>query len=491
MERLTIRTFPWRSLVAVRLFSSPASSPEIYKGVTATTPRFPAERKADKRPLYRQLSALSRTKDGSVHTIMNNWDAQGNPVEAVQLMKLVKELRKYRKYKHALELVDWMVKVKGMNIPYSNHAVIIDLVHKVKGIEFAENYFANLPDSAKIAQTYGALFSCYCAEKMVDKVTSLYESMKELNFASDTLLHNNLMSFCLKLQQPKKMLTVLQYMKENNIVPDTVTCSILMNGYAAMDDIDSVERIAREMEEDKRFIVHWSAYSNLASIYISVNDFVKAKKALCKLEGLVFDEIDRKPFHFLISLHASARNLEGVERVWKMLKQKFTKLTNTCYYKKLHALDKLNEKEGLKECYEEWESVYDYYDVRLTNVVISCYLRNDMNEEAEMLYTRTKRKIENPDFRTCDLFLDYHLKKNDMNVALQWLEVASDMVQNSEWKLDKEKISLFLKYFDREKDLIGLEKFCEMTKKLSCLEPNDFEMVKWVKEQEILCRYKP
>ncbi|ONK67604.1 uncharacterized protein A4U43_C05F1810 [Asparagus officinalis] len=127
-------------------------------------------------------------------------------------MGFVRELRKYRDFKHALELLDWMEK-NGMTISTTNHAVRLDLISKVKGIEAAEDYFFNLPKSTKNQKTFSALLSSYCQEKMADKALALYEEMKELNFATSTLVSTNLMTLYMKLGQPEKTLLKELYRK--------------------------------------------------------------------------------------------------------------------------------------------------------------------------------------------------------------------------------------------------------------------------------------
>lgn len=495
MKRILTRPFPWRSSITVRLFLSPAASPEASTsasppachGVTTASPS--AGKKSDERLLYRRLSVLGGAKDGSVHKTLNKWVGQGNRATAIDLMNCVKELRKYKRYSHALEIMDWMVNVRGMNMSHSNHAIRIDLMYRVNGIESAENYFSNLPDSAKTAETYGALFSCYCVDKRVDKLFPFFEKMKELNFASNGLVLTNLMGLYSKLEQHDKVPGLLQHMKENNIVPGNIAYCIVMNSYAALKDISSVERIIQEMEEDRRIVVQWSAYSTLASIYISVNDFEKAEKALKKVEGLA-NKDDREPFHYLISLYASMGNLEGVKRTWKSFKQNFAKVANASYLIMLRSLSKLNDAEGLKECYEEWELAYKWYDVKLTNAVLSCYLKNDMIEESESLYAKTKEKVGRLDFRTCELFMDYYLKKSEMDLALKWLEEAANMIKNREWKVDAGTVNLLLKHFENKKDLNGLENFCKISEKLDCIGPDDFELLKWVKEEDISLKPK-
>lgn len=471
VKKLPIRQFSWASAAARRLCSS--SSLAAASETSPTTAEI-EEKKKEFVPLYRRLSALGGAPAGAVFKTMNKWVREGRPTKAVELMKYVKDLRKYRRYKHALELMDWMVKVKGMNMSYPNHAIRVDLISKVKGTESAEDYFSKLPEAAKQERTYGALFNCYCTEKMLDKALALHQKMKDLGFTSNNLLHNNLMGLYMKLDQPEKVPVILQEMKANNLVPDNVTYCIVMRSYAAMDDIDSVEGVIHEMEEDEEVVIQWNTYSTLASIYISAGHFEKAELALKKLEGLI-DSRDQEPFHFLISLYASTGNLEEVNRVWKSLKATFVKCTNMSYLTMLQALNKLDDIEGMKQCYEEWELIYVTYDTRLTNTVLGGYLRKDMLEEAESLYTKTKEKEGELDFRTCELFIDYHLKKDEMGSALKWLEVAPQMVKDAEWKPNPEKVSLFLQWYEKARDVDGVEKFCKILKKLDCLGPSVYE----------------
>lgn len=476
MKSLSIRPLSWASAASRRLLSSsPAaiveSSAEI-EGEKEAPPTKEGEKEFV--PLYRRLSALGGAPTGSVFKEMNKWTREGRTTRAPELMKYVKDLRKYRRYKHALELMDWMVKVKGMNMSVANHSIRIDLMSKVKGIEAAEDYFSKLQEPAKKGPTYGALFNCYCFEKMPDKALALHDKMKELDLGSSSLLYNNLMSLYMKLEQPEKVPNIFQEMKANKLKPDTVTYCIVMRSYGSMNDVDSVEKVLHEMEGNKELVIHWNAYSTLASIYITAGDIKKAESALKKLEGLT-DNRDREPFHYLISLYASIGNLEDVNRMWKSLKTTFDKCINMSYIIMLQALNKLDNLEELRRVYDEWEAVYVAYDVRPTNVVISGYLRNGMIDEANSLYAKTKEKEGELDLRTCDLFMGYYLKKKEMSSALKWLKVGSGIDKGAEWKFDSEGVSLFLQDFENAKDVNGLEKFCKILKKYGCLDASAYE----------------
>ncbi|KAG0476678.1 hypothetical protein HPP92_013519 [Vanilla planifolia] len=431
MKTLTFMQIRWggipslpRALRTARKLLSTKSLPEAEASLKGPASTTVVVEKKNEIPLYRRLSSLGAAPEGSVTKTMNKWVREGRTVKVDQLIKYVKGLRKYRRYRHALELMNWMVEVRGMNLSHTNLAICLDLICKVRGIEPAEEFFNKLPDSAKNERTYGALFSCYCSKKMAEKANALFLKMEEINIASSTLLYNNLMSLFMKLGQPEKVPQIFQKMKANNIAPDNLTCCILMNSYAAKDDIEAVEGIIKEMEEEDEVTIQWTAYSTLAAIYNSVNLFDKAELALQKLE-LLINGHEREPFHFLISLYAGAGNLKQVRRVWELLKTTFPKQTNLSYLMMLHALNKFDDVHGMKKCFSEWESNLETYDLRIANLVVGAYLRKDMEKEAETVLDKVKEKGLSADLRTCDLFIDYYLKNGKIDLAKKWSEVAA------------------------------------------------------------------
>lgn len=362
---------------------------------------------------------------------------------------------------------------KGLEITISNHALRLDLVTKVRGVSMAEEYFSSLPEVARNQKTYGSLLNSYCQEKMEDKAIVLFEKLKELNFASNTLCYNNIMSLYMKLGQFEKVLAYYQEMKAADIPPDTVTLGLLISSYASLNDIVSVEKVVDEMKEGKVPFT-WSIYCNLASCYISAGLQEKANKALEKAEE-VLNRRDRLPYNSLISLYAASNNLPETIRVWKLLKTSFPRTNNISYLCMFNALKKLGDMDGLKQCFEEWESAYINYDVKLLNTTIDAYLRNDMIKEAELLREKGIQKGLGSDKRTLELFTDYYLKRNEIGLALKCLEVISSSEKQCDWKPNKDQVNAFLKYLEEAKDVDGTEKFIGILKKLDCLDAEAYE----------------
>ncbi|CAN6706267.1 unnamed protein product [Malus baccata var. baccata] len=95
----------------------------------------------------------------------------------------------------------------------------------------------------------------------------------------------------------------------------------------------------------------------------------------------------------------SARNEEKhpsgqTQKVWKALKKFFPAKNNESYLVMLQALCKLNDIEGLKEMFEELESVCSKYDMGLANVAILGYPSQGMHGEAELIFANACKKTK-------------------------------------------------------------------------------------------------
>ncbi|KAL7205396.1 hypothetical protein ACSBR2_018360 [Camellia fascicularis] len=455
-------------LIVSRLM--PTTTSRCYSTPTALTVT-----KGKEDSLFRKLSALGYGgfgSDAAVADILDEWVKQGKSIKRFDIISCVNHLRKFKKYHHAIQLYEWMEKGKN-KMNNADRAIHIDLLAKANGVASAEKYFNSLEGSAKTIKTYGALLSTYCKEKMLDKAIELFEKMKELSFTS-ALNYNNMMSLYLNLGQPEKVPFLVKEMEEMNIVADKYTYNQLMNSYASLNDVNAVEEVL-EMMKTKMVIPDRFTYGNLATIYVNAGLIDKANDVLQKLEDEdMLNGLDRETFHTLITLYARTSNLPGVNRAWVSLKLTFAKPNNVSYLIMLLALFKLENVDGLEKCFAQWESGCSTYDVRLSNVILESYLDRNMIEEANALYESVVSRGVEPNLRTLNLFTNYYLKKQQMDLALKFFEMGVSKVssEKSNWFPTDETVSMFLKYFEEEKDAESAEKFCEIMKKIGRLESN-------------------
>lgn len=455
-----------------RLCTAAVEAAAAAGDMVASTRQF-----AESMRLYRRLSGL-RATGGSVSQAINQYIREGRIVKKYELQRCIRELRKYGNYQHALEIIEWMENRK-INFSCIDHALRVDLLAKTKGITAAENYFHSLPPSEQNRSTYGSLLNCYCKEKLVDKAQSLFKKMDELNVASTPLVFNNLMSLCMKMGQPENVPPLVEAMKERNIPRATFTYNVLMHSYACLNDIEAAERVLEEMkkeDDDKR---NWTTYSNLAAIYVKARLFEKAWLALQKVEQMM-DYRDRTAYHYLISLYAGSSNGSEVKRVWNSLRWALPETNNLSYLVMLQALANLDDIDGLRECFEEWESRCSYYDMRIANVVIKMYLRHNMIKEAELVFGNASKRTKGPLFNAREMFMGFFLKQRRIDLALKYMEANVSQVEDSEWRKWRpglETVRAFMKHFEEEKDVHAAEEFCKVLKRVSGLDSNDYGLL--------------
>ncbi|KAK8939483.1 Pentatricopeptide repeat-containing protein [Platanthera guangdongensis] len=467
MAKTAGKLLSWGLPASRRLCAS--SAPVVSTKVTET------EALSEFRPLFRRLSALGATPGGSVEKTMKEWQREGKKVTAPELMSFIRQFRRYKSYKTALELMDWM-ESNGIKLSSSGHAVRLDLVAKSKGVEEAENYFANLPKIRRNHQTFGALLSVYCQRKMPDKAISLYDKMRELNISRNTLTYNNLMALHMKLGSPEKIHSLYEEMKASSVPPDVFTHCHLMNSFASMNDIDSVESFGREIEKNFQGSLNWRMYTNMASHFIAAGRIEKAESSLKKVEETM-DVRDRECYHYLITMYAGVGNLAEVTRIWKFLKVSFTKTTNKSFMVMFHACIKLDEMDTLKQCYDEWKCNCLCFDIRLPCIAMAAYLRKDMVKEVEYILDNVMERGYGNGIFSWGAFIGYHLRKKEMDLALKSLKFTACCRKQHQWSPKKELVKDFFVCFEEAKDVERAEALCKILKDINCVDMDVYEFL--------------
>ncbi|KAL8149143.1 hypothetical protein AgCh_006231 [Apium graveolens] len=223
---------------------------------------------------------------------------------------------------------------------------------------------------------------------MADKAHALFEEMNKMGIVS-SIAFNNIMTLYMKLHQPEKVPALIQEMKNRNMPLDMFSYIIWMDSYSSLNNIEAVERVFEEVKlEYGEQNYDWTILSNLASSYVNAGLNEKAELALRELEKKIVNlkRLDRRPLHYLINLYAGTSNLAEVHRIWKGLKSAFKVTTNVSTLHMLKALAKLDDVNGLKSIFEEWELTCPSYDERLAKTAVVLYLKHDMVEEAGRVF---------------------------------------------------------------------------------------------------------
>ncbi|KAJ4848940.1 hypothetical protein Tsubulata_034176 [Turnera subulata] len=291
----------------------------------------------------------------SATNVVARWVSEGNTVTASELRDIAKDLRKSQRYKHALEISEWMVTRKELEVSDSDYATRIDLMTKVFGVDSAERYFQDLPAAAKTSETFTALLHSYAAAKQIAKAEELYERMKQSDLSFTALPYNEMMTLYMSVGQVEKVSSVVEDLKRHKVAPDIFTYNLWISSSAATLNIDEVRRILDEMSQDPSSNDEWVRYANIAKIYVSAGHLVhaessavvEAEKSITQREWITYD--------FLIILYAGLGNKDKVDQIWKSLRMTKQRMTTRNYVCILSSYLMLGHLKEVGEVIDQWK----------------------------------------------------------------------------------------------------------------------------------------
>ncbi|KAF6163740.1 hypothetical protein GIB67_023774 [Kingdonia uniflora] len=207
------------------------------------------------------------------------------------------------------------------------------------------------------------------------------------------------------LTRGKRVPNTITLLKANSVAPDSYSYNVWKRALAAVNDIFGVERVIDEMKRDGRVDSDCSTYSNLSSIYVSAGSFQKAEEALKELEKRNVHK-DLAAFQFLVTLYGRMGNLL----------------------------------EGVEKCFQEWESENPTYNIRIMNILIEAYCKGSMLQKAKELKSKAQSKRAKANVKTWEIFMEYHLKNGDMNLAMDCIAKAISTGKKDARKKEDEPI---------------------------------------------------
>ncbi|KAK1395613.1 Pentatricopeptide repeat-containing protein [Heracleum sosnowskyi] len=406
--------------------------------------------------LFQKISTL-RDPDASIVPILDEFMRDGKKVKGTDLQRFVRELRSRKRLSHALQLSEWVNTNNYCRDTSGNHAVQLDLIGSVRGIDAAENYFNKLTGKEKDERTYGALLNCYTREGLVDKSLSLKQTMKEAGFVSSPLAYNNLMCLYSRTDQPEKVLDMLSEMKQNGISPNNFSYRFCINACGEKSDFKSMEKLLAEMENQPQITMDWSTYSTAVNHYIIGDQKEKARVALKKLETLNKDAIG---YSHLISHYAKLGDVDEVMRLWGLQKVVCKKQINRDYITMLGMLVKLGELEEGANVLMEWESSCRTFDFRVPNVLFIGLCSKGLTEKAETMLKKMIGTGKRPIPNSWAIISFGYMEMKNLKKAYECMKEALAVSQESPgWKPKPVLISSILRWLGENGKIADVEAF--------------------------------
>ncbi|KAB1216580.1 hypothetical protein CJ030_MR4G002180 [Morella rubra] len=455
--------------MASRIFFASLKSLNLStKAILMIRPYSTGRHASSRRNLFSIISPLG-DPSLSLVPVLDRWVDEGNKVKVLEFQRIVRDLRARRRFNHALEVSEWINCKKLCSFSPGDHAVLLDLIGRVRGLDSAESYFNNLSDQDKIDKTYGALLNCYVREGLIDKSLSHMQSMKEMGFASTPLNYNNIMCLYTNTGELEKVPDVFSEMKNNGVSPDNFSYRICINSYGARSDLKSMEKVLDEMESLPNISVDWTTYAMVANYYIKAGIRDKALIYLRKCEEKV--NKDALGYNHLISHYASIGNKDEMMRLWDAQKSNCKKIMNRDYVTMLGSLVKVGELEGAEKLLEEWESSCYCYDFRVPNVLLIGYSQKGLIEKAEAILRRIVQKGKTPTPNSWAILAAGYLDNQNMEKAFECTkEALAVQTENKLWRPKRSLISSVLSWLSDKGDIEEVEAFLSSLKTVASMD---------------------
>ncbi|KAD6795719.1 hypothetical protein R6Q59_020352 [Mikania micrantha] len=373
---------------------------------TATSPASPN--------LYHRLI---RFHEPSVVPILDQWVAEGRPLDQQDLHRIIKQLRKYSRYKHALQICQWMDDKPYLDNPQKDVPVTLDLISKVYGLKQAEEYFNKIPNASRVGQVYGALLNCYAEARLVNKAEATMQKIRDLGL-SGSLTYNVMMGLYSVTNKYEKLDLLMEEMDQKGIRVDKFTYCIRLNAYAKTSEIKKMEKLLLRMEVDPEVKMEWHAYTTVANGYLKAGDREKALTCLKKSEYLIKPSQRKSAYENLLTLYANAGRKDEVYRIWKLYKN-LGSLYNRGYLCLMSALGKLDCVDDVEKVYQEWGTQYKHFDFHVPNLVVTIYCKKGLLEKAETVVKALKESGNEPNASTWSRLALGYVKNGELEKAVE------------------------------------------------------------------------
>ncbi|GLT69129.1 hypothetical protein SLA2020_413050 [Shorea laevis] len=379
--------------------------------------------------LFHRIKTIRNPKI-SVLPVLEQWVKGGRSIGKLELQHLVRMMRESQRYGHALEISQWMTDRRYFILSPSDIAIRLDLIHKVHGLEHAENFFNKVSNNLKTSKVYGALLKCYVQEKSVNKAEDVMEKMRKMGVIASSFPYNWLISLYAHSGECDKIDILVQEMERKGFPQDTYTMTNRMAAYVAASNIFGMEKILNQMEDSPEFVVGWKLYSIAALGYQKVGSIERSIKMLRKMEEMM--PLRRRPaLDFLLTLYANIGEKDELLRVWKTFNPAKEQM-DELYCHMITSLAKLDDLEGAEKIFEEWESQCTMYDFRVLNRLLVAYCRIGLLEKAEVVVTKAVEG-RTPYASTWNILAMGYMEQKQMAKAVEMLKKAMSVARGG-WR---------------------------------------------------------
>lgn len=283
---------------------------------------------------------------------------------------------------NSLQLSEWLEANNQIDFTERDYGSRLDLIAKVRGLQKAEYYIQNIPESFRGEIIYRTLLANCVVANNLKKAEEIFNKMKDLEFPITPFACNQLLLLYKRLDK-KKIADVLLLMEKENVKLTLFTYKILIDTKGFSNDLTGMEQVVETMKAEG-IEPDTQIHSILARHYVSGGLTKKAEEILKRMEGDNLKE-NRWACRYLLSLYADLGKADEVERIWKACEPKpfFDE-----YLAAIEAWGKLGEIEKAEAVFERMLKASKNLPARYYSTLLKVYANHKMLQKGRDLVVR-------------------------------------------------------------------------------------------------------
>ncbi|EOA34930.1 hypothetical protein CARUB_v10020014mg [Capsella rubella] len=385
----------------------------------------------------------------SVGSALDKWVEDGNDITRVEVAKAMFQLRRRRMFGRALQMSEWLEANKKIEMDERDYASRLDLTVKIRGLEKGEADMQKIPKSFKGEVVYRTLLANCVAACNVKKSELVFNTMKDLGFPLSAFTCDQMLLLYKRVDR-KKIADVLLLMEKENVKPSLLTYKILLDVKGATNDISGMEQILETMK-DEGVELDFHTQAIVARHYVGAGLKEKAEKVLKEMEGESL-EANRRAFKDLLSIYASLRRQDEVERIWKICESKPRFEESLAA---IHAFGKLNKVKEAEAIFEKIVKMDRRASSSTYSVLLRVYVDQKMLSEGKDLVKRMAESGCRIEAATWDALIKLYVEAGEVEKADSLLNKAS---KQSHTKLMMNSFMYIMDEYSKRGDVHNTEK---------------------------------
>ncbi|KAJ6681840.1 hypothetical protein OIU74_020161 [Salix koriyanagi] len=371
---------------------------------------------------------------------LQNWANNGNKVKLSQLNVISKQLLKSRRYKRALEILQWMENQNDFRLTPGHHALMMELIVKVNGLNRAGEYFERISGSASKKSASLPLLHGYVKERDIVKAESFMIKLSSSGLLVTPHPYNEMMKLYMALSLYEKVPLVIAEMKRNKLCRNVLSYNLWMGAFGEVFEVAKAEMVYMEMVSDESVEVGWSTLASLANVYIKAG-FVDKALLVLKDAEMKLSSNGRLGYFFLITLYSSLKNKEGVLRLWEASKAAGGRIPCADYMCVISCLVKAGDLVAAERVFAEWET-------NCSRCICAEWIDG---KKAESFHLHTVERGGCPNYKTWEILMEGWVKSQKMDKAIDAMRKAFSALklERCDWRPSHSILMAIAEHFEK------------------------------------------